>query len=118
MTTSQFKTLLVVPSGPLEIPVCPTDQTAGNGSCPMSKTLQPVRFSLVIPTYNEGQNVQEIVRLLSQLLDGVIPGEYELIVVDDDSPDRTRKFAEELIGDYPQLRVMRRVFENKRSNFK
>ena len=76
-----------------------------------SEVLAHVKLSLVIPTYNESQNVQEIVRLLSQLLDRVIPREYELIVVDDDSPDHTWKLAQELIGDYPQLRLIRRVEE-------
>jgi dolichol-phosphate mannosyltransferase len=70
-----------------------------------------LKFSLVLPTYNEGDNIQEIVRVLSTLLDSTIPGDYELIVVDDDSPDRTWKIAQELLPDYPQLRVMRRVSE-------
>lgn len=71
-----------------------------------------VKLSLVLPTYNEGENIQEIVKVLSELLDGVIPERYELIVVDDDSPDCTWKIASELLPDYPQLKVMRR--ENER----
>jgi len=95
--------LLPVPSGALEISEQPTllDPT----------TDQPIRFSLVIPTYNEGKNIQQIVRVLSQVLNGTIPGEYELIVVDDNSPDRTWEIAQELMPEYPQLRVMRRVEE-------
>lgn len=71
----------------------------------------PLKFSLIIPTFNEGQNIKEIVGILSELLDRAIPGDYELIVVDDDSPDRTWELAAELISDYPQLRVMRRETE-------
>jgi dolichol-phosphate mannosyltransferase len=71
----------------------------------------PLKFSLVIPTFNEGQNIKEIVGILSELLDRAIPANYELIVVDDDSPDRTWELAAELIADYPQLRVMRRETE-------
>jgi dolichol-phosphate mannosyltransferase len=95
--------LLPVPSGALEISEQPTllDPT----------TDHPIRFSLVIPTYNEGKNIQQIVRVLSQVLNGTIPGEYELIVVDDNSPDRTWEIAQELMPEYPQLRVMRRVEE-------
>ncbi len=69
------------------------------------------RFSLIIPTYNESQNIQEIVGILSEILDRAIPADYELIVVDDDSPDRTWELACELIPDYPQLRVIRRETE-------
>ena len=72
---------------------------------------ETLRFSLVIPTYNEGANIQKIVQILSQILDSTIPGEYELIVVDDDSPDGTWKLAQELTPHYPQLRVMRRQGE-------
>ena len=111
MTTSQFKTLLTVPSGPLRIPARPTAQTVGDDGQPMLVALPPVQFSLVIPTYNEGQNILDIVGLLSDLLDEAIPDDYELIVVDDNSPDRTWELAQALKPDYPQLRVMRRVEE-------
>jgi dolichol-phosphate mannosyltransferase len=70
-----------------------------------------LKLSLVLPTYNEGGNIQSIIAILSQLLDGVIPGKYELIVVDDNSPDRTWEIATELLSVYPQLRVMRRITE-------
>ncbi|VEP14812.1 Sulfonate ABC transporter permease [Hyella patelloides LEGE 07179] len=94
--------LIPPPSGSLEIL-----PTAINTEDSQSK----IRFSLVIPTYNEGANVQEIVRILSEILDSTIPNEYELIVVDDDSPDETWKIAQELTPQYPQLRVMRRQKE-------
>ncbi|MBD1879737.1 glycosyltransferase [Coleofasciculus sp. FACHB-T130] len=72
---------------------------------------RPLRFSLVVPTYNEGDNIREIVRLLTQLLDGAIPNDYELIVVDDNSPDGTWEIAQVLMLEYPHLRVMRRIEE-------
>jgi len=75
-----------------------------------SLTLLP-KFSLVIPTYKEGPNIQDMIRRLSSLLDRVLPGQYELIVVDDDSPDYTWKLAQEMTSDYSQLRVMRRQEE-------
>ncbi|MCY7367305.1 MAG: glycosyltransferase, partial [Chamaesiphon sp.] len=68
-------------------------------------------LSLVIPTFNEGQNIKQIVSILVELLDRIIPEDYELIVVDDDSPDRTWELARELIATYPQLRVIRRQTE-------
>ncbi len=94
----EFSPLVPVPSGSLAILATPLTDT-------------PLKFSLIIPSYNEGDNIQEIVRILSQLLDTTIPGEYELIVVDDNSPDGTWKLAQELTVQYPQLRVMRRQTE-------
>jgi dolichol-phosphate mannosyltransferase len=70
-----------------------------------------ILLSLVIPTYKERDNIKNVVRILSQLLDESIPGDYELIVVDDDSPDRTWEVAESLRREYRQLQVMRRQNE-------
>jgi dolichol-phosphate mannosyltransferase len=68
-------------------------------------------LSLIIPTFNEGQNIRELVDTLVKLLDRTIPEDYELIVVDDDSPDRTWEIADRLASSYPQLRVIRRETE-------
>jgi len=95
--------------GPLQIPVLPWDLEKEPRS-PSSATAL-CQLSLVIPTYNESRNIQTMVEHLTNLLDGVIPGDYELIVVDDNSPDDTWKIAEGLRVTYPQLRVMRRQQE-------
>ncbi len=68
-------------------------------------------LSLVIPTYNEAKNVAQIVMRLSALLDEVLPNAYELIIVDDNSPDRTWEVALSFVEQYPQVRVMCRVEE-------
>jgi dolichol-phosphate mannosyltransferase len=67
-----------------------------------------VKLSLVIPTFNESKNVEELVARLTSVLDVFLPGGYELIVVDDDSPDETWAVALRLADRYPALRVMRR----------
>jgi dolichol-phosphate mannosyltransferase len=107
MSLNQPNHLVPVPSNPLQIPAAPT--VASTSATDAAES--PIYFSLVIPTYNECKNVKIIVEKLSQLLDGTIPGDYELIVVDDDSPDRTWEVALSLTPDYPQLRVMRREHE-------
>jgi dolichol-phosphate mannosyltransferase len=60
----------------------------------------PLKFSLVIPTYNEAGAVERMVTTLSALfeangLDG------ELIVVDDNSPDGTGTIVDRLSTGYP-----------------
>jgi dolichol-phosphate mannosyltransferase len=95
--------LLPLPSGALLIPESPDLQQV--------RSTRPVYFSLVVPTYNESQNVEQMVRVLCSLLDHAMPNDYELIIVDDDSPDRTWEIAQQMIPDYPNLRVMRRQTE-------
>jgi dolichol-phosphate mannosyltransferase len=70
-----------------------------------------IALSLVLPTYQEKHNIELIVEQLAAKLDYFLPGAYELIVVDDDSPDLTWSIAAELTAHYPQLRVIRRVDE-------
>jgi len=51
-------------------------------------------ISIVVPTYNEEQNIE---RCLRSLADQTVPREtYEIIVVDGNSKDRTRELAEPL----------------------
>jgi dolichol-phosphate mannosyltransferase len=91
--------LLSVPTGALGVDVIPPNAD------------RAILLSLIVPTYQESHNITAIVELLSSKLDSFIPGEYELIVVDDNSPDRTWEVAQNLLPQYPQLRVMRRIEE-------
>ncbi|MBD2692665.1 glycosyltransferase [Anabaena catenula] len=102
MNANSSNSLLAVPSGALKIPEYPVTDVVGDN---------PILLSLVIPTYKERDNIPNVVSILSRLLDEAIPGNYELIVVDDDSPDLTWEVAQSLMPEYPQLRVMRREDE-------
>ncbi|MDF5730729.1 MAG: glycosyltransferase, partial [Rhizonema sp. PD38] len=97
MSIIEPNSLLSVPTGLLRV-----SQSLGS---------RTIMFSLVIPTYKERDNIEKVVKTLSNLLDESIPGDYELIVVDDDSPDGTWEVAQSLMPEYPQLRVMRRQDE-------
>lgn len=65
--------------------------------------------SVVIPTYNEADNLPE---LLSRLADVLSQRNYEIVVVDDNSPDGTWRIAEEAAADNPRIRVVRRLDES------
>jgi dolichol-phosphate mannosyltransferase len=65
-----------------------------------------IRLSVIVPTYNERENLEELLRRLDRALSGL---DFEVIVVDDDSPDGTWQLAEELARTkYPWLKVIRR----------
>lgn len=70
-----------------------------------------VRFSIVVPTYNEAKNLPALVEQLEAHLGPVLGESYEIIVVDDDSPDGTWTIAERLIETHPRLVLVRRQGE-------
>lgn len=62
--------------------------------------------SVIIPTFNEAQNIPILV---GRLEDALADLDYELIIVDDDSPDGTWQVAEELGAHQPRLSVIHRT---------
>jgi dolichol-phosphate mannosyltransferase len=62
-------------------------------------------LSLIIPTYNERENIEAILDRLVHALEG---RRYEIIVVDDDSTDRTWELVETLSSRTPAIRLERR----------
>jgi dolichol-phosphate mannosyltransferase len=63
---------------------------------------------LILPTYNEAENLEPMVRaLLPQLSQG--GSSSMILVVDDASPDGTGRIADRLAGELPQLRVLHRM---------
>ena len=55
-------------------------------------------LSVIVPTFNEGLNIANLVGRLAQLLEEPFGERYEIIVVDDDSPDRTWELAQTLVA--------------------
>ncbi len=60
-------------------------------------------FSVIVPVHNESGNVAQLISEIAAALDGRA---YEMVFVDDASPDQTRAILAELKADYPQLRVL------------
>jgi dolichol-phosphate mannosyltransferase len=66
----------------------------------------PARISIVVPSFNEAENVG----LLHAALDRALPGlAWEMIYVDDNSPDGTAECARALAARDPRVRVVHRV---------
>jgi dolichol-phosphate mannosyltransferase len=63
-------------------------------------------LSLVIPTFNESANLRELVKRVDAALAGVA---WEMIVVDDNSPDGTSKLAKAIANEDARVRCLRRV---------
>ncbi|MBM3285690.1 MAG: glycosyltransferase, partial [Candidatus Aminicenantes bacterium] len=64
------------------------------------------KLAVLIPTYNERENIEELVREILAL-----PLEWELsvLVVDDNSPDGTGDVVRRLAEEEPRVRVMIRT---------
>jgi dolichol-phosphate mannosyltransferase len=92
----------VVPTGTLKVP---------KRAAASRRSAQSLLLSLVVPTYNEAVNIQPLLQRIRDLLDPLLGSRYEVIVMDDDSPDETWKVAAAMKDDYPQLVVFRREHE-------
>jgi glycosyltransferase involved in cell wall biosynthesis len=73
---------------------------------PSSGPLTTRGLSVVLPAHNEEQVIEQTVRRCVEILSVVAP-EYEIIVVDDGSTDRTGALAEALAAENPHIRVLR-----------
>jgi dolichol-phosphate mannosyltransferase len=88
--------ITVAPDGPLIIPPCD----------------DALKLSVVVPTFKESENIGLFLEALCESLDPVLPGAYEIVVMDDDSPDGTLDVAAAVAGSHPQVRLVKRI--NKR----
>jgi dolichol-phosphate mannosyltransferase len=66
------------------------------------------RLWVFFPTYNEAGNVEGIVRATAEQLERTEPGNWRILVVDDNSPDGTGDVADRLAAELPQVEVLHR----------
>jgi len=65
-----------------------------------------MRLSVVSPTLNEAENVPRLVEQIEHALNDI---DYEVLIVDDNSPDLTWAVADELSFKNPRVRAIRRL---------
>ncbi|MBI3842491.1 MAG: glycosyltransferase, partial [Thaumarchaeota archaeon] len=74
---------------------------------------EKVKLSIVIPTYNESENILKLVEAIHRNIpDYVFP---EIIVVDDNSPDGTSKIVDDYIR---SLETSESNLQNQNNNLK
>lgn len=79
---------------------------SGDGRAPDLAWPEALELSVVVPTFNEIENIFELVARVERALSGI---GWELIVVDDDSPDGTAEAIRALARRSPRIRCIRRV---------
>ena len=72
----------------------------------MENTTQRLDLSIIVPFFNEEDNVEELYSRLKKVL-GTMGLSYELIFVDDGSRDRTPEILSRLYGQDPAIHIIR-----------
>lgn len=62
--------------------------------------------SFIIPVYNEEQNIGQVLKSLHNVLSAHPEWNWEVIVIEDGSSDRTRKIVTEELKKYPQTQLI------------
>jgi dolichol-phosphate mannosyltransferase len=76
-----------------------------NTKYPLDKDDLDMSIVIIIPTYNEAENLPRLVSAIFSL-----PVPFEILVVDDNSPDGTGRIADDLSAGHPdRLRVIHRA---------
>ena len=75
---------------------------AGDGPLPLRPHVVPWRTLVVVPTYNEKDNLEPIVDAIHNYLD------CDILIVDDGSPDGTGEIADRLVAADPRIHVLHR----------
>ncbi len=63
-------------------------------------------LSIIVPTYKERRNLIPLIRSLGESLGKI---DYEVVIVDDDSPDATAAMARSLAQHDPRVRIVHRI---------
>jgi dolichol-phosphate mannosyltransferase len=67
---------------------------------------------LILPTYNEAENLNAIVSAAGDVLAGAAADGFRVLVVDDGSPDGTGRMADRLAAEHEWVEVLHRTEKN------
>jgi dolichol-phosphate mannosyltransferase len=67
---------------------------------------------LILPTYNEAENVEPIALAAAEVLSDAAGDGFRVLVVDDSSPDGTGAIADRLAAEHEWLEVLHRPWKN------
>ncbi len=67
---------------------------------------------LILPTYNEAENIEAIVSAAAAVLDRAARSGFRVLVVDDGSPDGTGQIADQMASEHDWLEVLHRAEKN------
>jgi len=79
---------------------------SGNVEAQGKSALRELELSVVVPTFSEIDNVEELIKRVDSALDGVV---WEMIFVDDDSPDGTADLVHAIAKSDWRIRCLRRI---------
>jgi dolichol-phosphate mannosyltransferase len=65
-----------------------------------------MKFVVLLPTYNERENVVTLLNLLRQVFGGIKKFEYQILVIDDNSPDGTTEVVRDYIQKHHEVTII------------
>jgi dolichol-phosphate mannosyltransferase len=68
---------------------------------------QPLSVSLIVPTFNEAENIEELLHRAHRTI-AALTSQFEILVVDDSSTDSTVALARAVAVTYPRVQVIER----------
>jgi dolichol-phosphate mannosyltransferase len=81
-------------------------EAGGRSAASHGAPLEPPELAIIVPTLNEGDNLEELLQRLDVTLEGLC---WEVIFVDDDSRDGSLEVLQGLMRSRPNVRALRRI---------
>ena len=72
----------------------------------LQKNESVLKACVVLPTYNEVENIESIIKAIFAMQSNVTTHQLYVIVVDDNSPDGTQEIVKKQMNQHPYLRLV------------